>query len=203
MLLVAYPLIPWFGIMLFGYACGPLFTRPMDERRKQLLRLSLVSLGLFLVLRFINLYGDAAPWSVQKSGLFTALSFINVSKYPPSLLYTAVTLGLMFAGLWLADGANTVFTRVMTVYGKVPLFYYLIHWYLVKIAMVVMVLLQGFSLQDMPIGPLSFGRPPGAGVSLSVVYTVWFGLIVLLYPLCRWYGRYKSEHPQIVWLRYV
>jgi uncharacterized membrane protein len=118
MLLVAYPLIPWFGIMLFGYACGPIFARPVDERRKQLLRLGLVSLGLFLVLRFINLYGDAAPWSVQKSGLYTALSFINVSKYPPSLLYTAVTLGIMFLGLWLTDGANTGFIRIMTVYGK-------------------------------------------------------------------------------------
>ena len=203
MLLVAYPLIPWFGIMLFGYACGPIFARAVDERRKQLLRLGLVSLGLFLVLRFINLYGDAAPWSVQKSGLFTALSFINVSKYPPSLLYTAVTLGIMFLGLWLTDGATTGFTRIMTVYGKVPLFYYLIHWYLVKAAMIGMILIQGFSLRDMPIGPLSFGRPPGAGVSLPVVYFVWLGLALLLYPLCRWYGHFKSEHPHVGWLRYV
>jgi uncharacterized membrane protein len=203
MLLVAYPLIPWFGIMLFGYACGPIFARPVDERRKQLLRLGLVSLGLFLVLRFINLYGDAAPWSVQKSGLYTALSFINVSKYPPSLLYTAVTLGIMFLGLWLTDGANTGFIRIMTVYGKVPLFYYLIHWYLVKAAMIGVILIQGFSLRDMPIGPLSFGRPPGAGVSLPVVYFVWLGLALLLYPLCRWYGHFKSEHPHVGWLRYV
>jgi hypothetical protein len=109
----------------------------------------------------------------------------------------------MFLGLWLTDGANTGFIRIMTVYGKVPLFYYLIHWYLVKAAMIGVILIQGFSLRDMPIGPLSFGRPPGAGVSLPVVYFVWLGLALLLYPLCRWYGHFKSEHPHVGWLRYV
>ncbi len=203
MLLVAYPLIPWFGIMLAGFACGPVFALPMDQRRKRLLQFSLASLGLFLVVRAINVYGNATPWAVQKDALFTILSFMNVSKYPPSLLYAAVTLGIMFGMLWLADGANTVVTRVLTVYGKVPLFYYLIHWYLVKAAMIGMFLIQGYQLSDMPLGPLSFGRPEGAGVSLPVVYAVWFGLVVLLYPLCRWYGRYKAEHPEIGWMRYI
>ncbi|GAB3222451.1 DUF1624 domain-containing protein [Spirosoma arcticum] len=203
MLLVAYPLIPWFGIMLVGFACGPVFALPMDQRRKRLLQFSVALLGLFLVVRAINVYGNATPWTVQKDGLFTVLSFLNVSKYPPSLLYAAVTLGIMFGMLWLADGANTVVTRVLTVYGKVPLFYYLIHWYLVKAAMIGMFLGQGYQLSDMPIGPLSFGRPAGAGVSLPVVYVVWLGLVVLLYPLCRWYGRYKLEHPEMSWLRYV
>lgn len=202
-LLVGYPLIPWFGIMLVGFAGGPLFARPMDPRRKRLLRLSLASLGLFVVVRAINLYGNATPWAMQKTDLFTVLSFINVSKYPPSLLYTAVTLGIMFGLLWLADGPTTAVTRVLTVYGKVPLFYYLVHWYLVKAAMIIMVLLQGYHLSDMPIGPLNFGRPAGAGVSLPMVYVVWLGLVVLLYPLCRWYGRYKANHPEISWLRYV
>ncbi len=203
MLLVAYPLIPWFGIILFGYACGRVFALPMDQRRKRLLQFSLMSLVLFLVVRAINVYGNATPWAVQKDALFTILSFMNISKYPPSLLYTAITLGIMFGMLWLADGANTVVTRVLTVYGKVPLFYYLIHWYLVKAAMIGMFLLQGYQLSDMPLGPLSFGRPAGAGVSLPVVYAVWLGLVVLLYPLCRWYGRYKGEHPEIGWMRYV
>ena len=202
-LLVAYPLIPWFGIMLFGYACGRVFALPMNQRRKRLLQLSLASLGLFLVIRAINVYGNATPWTVQKDPLFTVLSFMNVSKYPPSLLYTAVTLGIMFGMLWLADEANTVITRVLKVYGKVPLFYYLIHWYLVKAAMIGMIVLQGYQISDMPIGPLSFGRPAGTGVSLPVVYVVWLGLVALLYPLCRWYGRYKANHPEISWLRYL
>jgi uncharacterized membrane protein len=202
MLLVAYPLIPWFGIMLVGFACGPMFTLPMAQRRKQLLRYGVIALGVFIVVRAINVYGSA-PWSAQNDALFTFLSFMNVNKYPPSLLYTAVTLGVMFVMLRLADGADNAFTRVMTVYGKVPLFYYILHWYLVKLAMIGMVLIQGFRLSDMPLGSLSFGRPPGAGVSLPVVYAVWLGVVVLLYPLCRWYGRYKADHPQMGWLRYV
>ncbi|WP_080241413.1 DUF1624 domain-containing protein [Spirosoma rigui] len=201
-LLVAYPLIPWFGIMLVGFACGPVFVLPPEQRRKRFVYYGLLSLGVFVIVRAINVYGSA-PWSVQKDPLFTLLSFINVNKYPPSLLYTAVTLGVMFVMLWLADGADNAFTRVMTVYGKVPLFYYILHWYLVKAAMTAMVLLQGFRLSDMPLGSLSFGRPPGSGLSLLGVYAVWLGIVVVLYPLCRWYGRYKADHPHIGWLRYV
>ncbi len=202
-LLVAYPLIPWFGMMLVGFACGPVFTRPLPERQKRLLLFGLPSLGLFIGLRFINIYGDANPWATQKNTLFTVLSFLNVSKYPPSLLYTAVTLGIACLLLWAADGADNAVTRVLTVYGKVPLFYYLVHWYLVRLSLIGMALLQGYSLNDPAIGPQSFGRPPGAGVSLPAVYGVWMALVVLLYPLCRWYGRYKANHPEIGWLRYL
>jgi uncharacterized membrane protein len=202
-LLVAYSIVPWFGIMLVGYGCGPLFTKPLAVRKEQLVKIGLGALVLFVALRFINVYGDAAPWSVQKSDLFTVLSFLNISKYPPSLLYTAFTLGVMFLLLYLADGTNNWLARILAVYGKVPLFYYLIHWYLVKGAMTVMVLLQGYSISDMPIGTLSFGRPAAAGVSLPIVYVVWLGLVIALYPLCAWYGRYKAQHPKVVWTRYV
>ena len=202
-LLVAYPIIPWFGIMLLGYACGPLINQPMTVRKPHLVQAGAVCLGTFLALRLLNVYGDPAPWVVQKTSLFTVLSFLNVSKYPPSLLYTALMLGIMFGLLWLADGAENGLMRLLRVYGNVPLFYYLIHWYLVKLAMIVMILIQGYSLHDMPLGSLSFGRPPAAGVSLPVVYAVWLLLVALLYPLCRWYGRYKVSHPEVVWMRYI
>ncbi len=202
-LLVGYPIIPWFGIMLLGYGCGPLFTRPVAERKTRLLRFGLGALLLFLTLRFLNSYGDPAPWSVQKSELFTVLSFLNVSKYPPSLLYAALTLGVMFVLLALFDGANNWLSQRLAVYGKVPLFYYLIHWYLVKGAMIVMFLIQGYSMGDMTIGIMSFGRPAGAGVTLPVVYAIWLALVVALYPLCAWYGRYKAQHPDVTWTRYV
>ncbi|MEZ0484531.1 DUF1624 domain-containing protein [Fibrella aquatica] len=202
-LLVAYSIVPWFGIMLVGYGCGPMFTKSLADRKSKLLKVGLGALLLFVALRFINVYGDAVPWSVQKSDLFTVLSFLNVSKYPPSLLYTAFTLGVMFLLLAMAEGATNRLARILAVYGKVPLFYYLIHWYLVKGAMTVMVLLQGYSISDMPIGTLSFGRPAAAGVSLPIVYVVWLALVVALYPLCAWYGRYKAEHPEVAWTRYV
>jgi len=198
MLLVAYPVVPWFGIMLVGYACGSVFTQPAEERKKQLLTLAAISLGLFLMIRLTNIYGDAAPWSVQKNTLFTVLSFLNVSKYPPSLLYTLLMLGIMFTLLWVADGTTNPFSRWLIVYGNVPLFYYLIHWYLVKGAMIGMMLAQGYQLSDLIIGPLSFGRPPDSGVNLPTVYLVWLGLVAVLYPLCRWYGQYKASHQNVL-----
>ncbi|MCX6215510.1 heparan-alpha-glucosaminide N-acetyltransferase domain-containing protein [Spirosoma sp.] len=202
-LLVAYPLIPWLGIMLVGYACGQLMERSMEQRKPLLLRIGVGALALFVLLRFLNLYGDPAPWTPQKSGLFTFLSFINVTKYPPSLLYALLMLSLMLVFLAAIDGANNRFTGWLTVYGKVPMFYYILHWYLVHLSMIGMSLLQGYSLADLPSGPLNFGRPPGAGVSLELVYVVWLGLVVLLYPLCKWYGKYKAAHTEIGWLRYV
>ncbi|SOD79670.1 DUF1624 domain-containing protein [Spirosoma fluviale] len=202
-LLVAYPLIPWLGIMLVGYACGQLMERPMEQRKSLLFQIGLGSLALFLLLRFLNLYGDPAPWAPQKSGFFTFMSFINVTKYPPSLLYALLMLGLMLVFLSAMDGVSNGFTRWLTVYGKVPMFYYILHWYLVHLSMIGMSLLQGYSWSDFPSGPLNFGRPPGAGVSLELVYVVWLGLVVLLYPLCKWYGTYKAAHSEIGWLRYV
>ncbi|PRY31059.1 putative membrane protein [Spirosoma oryzae] len=199
-LLVAYPLVPWLGIMLVGYASGMLFGRPLIDRRRWLCIGGLVSLALFVGLRFINQYGDVAHWSAQRTGLFTVLSFLNVSKYPPSLLYTLLMLGLMALLLAWTDGVDNGLTRVLRVYGTVPMVYYLIHWYLIKLIMIGLVYAQGYSLV---IGTLSFGRPPGFGVSLPVVYLIWLGVVASLYPLCRWYGRYKIAHPEQVWLRYI
>jgi hypothetical protein len=159
-----------------------------------------VSLTLFVGLRFLNQYGDVAHWSTQRTGLFTGLSFLNVSKYPPSLLYTLLMLSLMALLLAWADGVDTGLTRVLRVYGTVPMFYYLLHWYLIKLILIVLVYTQGYSLV---IGTLSFGRPPGFGVSLPFVYSIWLGVVLLLYPLCHWYGRYKSAHPEQHWLHYI
>ncbi|MBN8820932.1 MULTISPECIES: heparan-alpha-glucosaminide N-acetyltransferase domain-containing protein [unclassified Spirosoma] len=202
-LLVAYPVIPWLGIMLVGFACGQLLERPIENRKLLLLRIGLGALALFILLRFLNIYGDPAPWSSQKSPLFTFFSFINVTKYPPSLLYDLVTLGLMFVFLAIIDGANNAFTRWMSVYGKVPMFYYILHWYLVHLSLIGMALGLGYSLADLPSGPMNFGRPANAGISLEYVYLVWISIVLFLYPLCRWYGRYKSEHSSIKWLRYI
>jgi uncharacterized membrane protein len=201
--LVAYPLIPWLGIMLVGYAFGEIIKQPMNIRKPILLRYALVFLTLFVVIRFVNVYGDPAPWAIQKSPLFTFLSFINVTKYPPSLQYDLLMLGIALLILWLADGADNVLARILTVYGKVPMFYYILHWYAVHLLMIAMTLLQGYGFADIQAGTLNFGRPAGAGVDLGMVYLVWLGLVVALYPLCRWYGRYKPTHPDIGILRYI
>jgi uncharacterized membrane protein len=201
--LINYPIIPWLGIMLTGFACGQLFDLPDTRRKKLLLQIGLAALGLFVILRFINIYGDPAPWKSQKDFVFTLLSFINVTKYPPSLLYTLVTLGISFLVLSFSDGVQNQFTKIVSVYGKVPLFYYLIHWYLIHSLMLILVLSQGYSFKDLSFQPFAFGRPPGFGFELGYIYLIWFAIILSLYPLCLWYSRYKASHRENVLLRYL
>jgi len=201
---VLYPFIPWLGIMLAGYGFGPVFKQNEDQRRKTLFLTGLGLLTFFILLRFANFYGDPSPWKPQKNPLFTFLSFINISKYPPSLLYSSVTLGIMFLVLGLADGVKNRFVSIISVYGKVPLFYYLLHWYLVHSLMFVLMYYQGFAWKDLPFGPFQFGRPVnGSGVELPYVYLIWAFVIVILYPLCKWYSGYKSAHRDNQWLRYI
>ena len=106
--------------------------------------------------------------------------------------------------LSLADGVKNRFTDILSTYGKVPLFYYLAHWYIIHPLMFVMVFLQGFSWEDLEFGAFKFGRPAsGDGVELPIIYLIWFGVVALLYPLCKWYGRYKAAHPENKLLRYI
>ncbi len=202
-LVIAYPLIPWLGILLVGFSAGKFFEHAHAERKSVFLKIGAGALALFAVLRFINMYGDPAKWSVQLNGLFTVLSFFNVSKYPPSLLFTLMTLGVMFLLLGWAENMKGRFGKMLTVYGKVPLFYYLLHLYLLHLLMFVMVFWQGYRWSDMEFG-FNFGRPKAAsGVVLGAVYLIWLGAVAALYPLCRWYGSYKDSHRENGWLRYL
>ncbi|WP_254413278.1 DUF1624 domain-containing protein [Dyadobacter diqingensis] len=201
---VLYPFLPWFGIMLTGYAAGKIFMQEESRRRKTLFLTGLGLLVFFVVLRFTNFYGDPSPWKVQKTPLFTLLSFINISKYPPSLLYASLTLGISFLVMAMADGVKNKFVSIISVYGKVPLFYYLLHWYLVHSLMFALMFYQGFTWKDLPFGPFQFGRPVnGSGVELPYVYMIWVFVVIVLYPLCKWYSGYKSAHREKQWLRYI
>lgn len=200
---MAYPVIPWLGIILAGFATGKLFHRSLIERKKIFLKIGLVALILFIGIRFINIYGDPVPWASQKNILFTFLSFINVTKYPPSLLFCLLMLGGMFLVLSFAKGLKNRFSNYVIVYGKVPLFYFLVHFYLIHLLMLAMVYLQGFKTSELIFG-FNFGRPQeGSGVSLFVVYLVWIGVVIILYPVCKWYGKYKAMHREKTWLRYL
>lgn len=200
---MGYPPIPWLGIMLAGFAAGRLFESTENRRKAIFLKLGLASLALFLIIRALNVYGDPVPWSSQKNGLYTFLSFMNVSKYPPSLAFTLVTLGIMFLILAATEGRNNLFTRITTVYGKVPLFYFLVHWYIIHPAMFLIVFMQGYEWPDLVFG-FNFGRPKDpSGVGLGFIYLIWILVVVLLYPLCKKYGEYKARHPEKRWLRYL
>jgi hypothetical protein len=203
-LVIGYPVLPWLGIMLAGYGCGRSFELPAGFRNTLFLRIGAAALSLFILLRCANLYGDPSPWKVQKNALFTLLSFINFSKYPPSLLYTLVTLGGLFLLLAFMEGRSNQFTKIVSVYGKTPLFYFLIHLIVIHAAMFIMVFGQGFRPADLVFGPFKFGRPAaGSGITLPYVYGVWLGVVAFLYPLCRWYGRYKASHRENKWIRYL
>ncbi|HEX9511331.1 MAG TPA: heparan-alpha-glucosaminide N-acetyltransferase domain-containing protein [Puia sp.] len=204
LLVIAYPILPWLGIMLAGFGCGRLFERSAESRKKLFLRIGGVALGLFIVLRYSNVYGNPVPWSVQKNALFTFLSFINFSKYPPSLCFTLVTLGGLLLLLAFSEAWKNKFTEIVYVYGKTPLFYFLIHLGVIHGLMFLMVFGQGYHPADLVFGPLKIGRPAaGSGITLPFVYGVWLGVVALMYPLCRWYGRYKTSHKGNKWLRYL
>jgi uncharacterized membrane protein len=200
--LVGYPPIPWLGIMLVGFASGELFTK--SNRKALFLRIGAAALSLFIIIRLLNGYGDPSRWAVQKSQFFTFLSFLNVSKYPPSLLFCLSMLGIMFLLLSLAEGSKNKITDIISVYGKVPLFYFLIHLYLIHILMFIMVFLQGFTWSDLQFANFSLGRPKGqSGVELWETYLIWVLVVICLYPVCKWYGHYKATHRENKWLRYL
>ncbi|MBS1597005.1 MAG: DUF1624 domain-containing protein [Bacteroidetes bacterium] len=202
--LVGYPLIPWLGITLVGYGCGQLFELSPGKRKKIFLQIGGLALLLFVIIRFTNIYGDPIKWSTQKNMIFTFLSFMNFTKYPPSLLFDLATLGITFLTLSFAEGISNRVSKFFIVYGKVPLFYFIVHMYLIHISMFVMLFMQGFGVKDFQFGPLQFGRPAApSGIGLPAIYAVWIAVILVLYPLCKWYGKYKQQHRDNKWLRYL
>jgi len=196
-----YPLIPWLGVMPLGYVFGSLYSLDAGARRKRLLQLGLGLLVGFLLLRLSNLYGDHQLWAPQSRPGFTLLSFINVTKYPPSLLYLMLTLGtgcLLLA--WFERGTPALL-RPFLVFGRVPMFYYLIHIPLAH-ALAWIWFKAHYGYADFLLG--GPGKiPPDAGVSLLAVYGIWFGIVLALYPACRWYADYKRRHRDNAWLTYL
>lgn len=197
---VMYPILPWTGLMALGYCMGVLYADGFDaaKRKRILTMLGVTAIVVFIGLRLFNVYGDPGPWSVQTKPAFTLLSFLNTTKYPPSLLYLCMTLGPALLFLAFSENLRNGFTRFLTVYGKVPMFYYICHLYLIHLAGVLMGLLQGYK-------PGSFDREPPAdyGLSLGMTYVVWIVIVLLLYPACTWYEGYKSAHREKKWLSYL
>ena len=202
---IVYPLIPWVGVTAVGYSLGRIYTWTWQRRRTFLLRAGLGLTAAFVILRSINVYGDPARWTTQKSALFTALSFLNTCKYPPSLLFLLMTLGPALVLLWAIDGRTPQLLRPALVFGKVPMFYFLLHIPLIHlIAVVVCYARYGHvhwmfesSVSQFPITP-----PPGWGFSLPVVYLIWACVVIALYPLCRWFAAVKRSRSN-AWLSYL
>jgi uncharacterized membrane protein len=204
---IAYPILPWVFVMPLGYYFGELYKPSMDKqiRIKRLLQLGVGLTVTFLILRVLNLYGDPYFWTQQDTFSQTLMSFFNVTKYPPSLLFLLITIGpsillLAFAEKW----KGAIFDQLIII-GRVPMFFYIIHIYVIHVFAVVAALLTGFNASDMVIDLWVTMQPElqGYGFDLLAVYLIWIILIIVLYPICSLYNTYKSSHRDKWWLSYV
>ena len=204
-----YPLIPWLGIMMLGYCFGTLYKKEMDAsmRKKYILIIGGAATVLFILIRGINIYGDMKPWQQQPSVIMSICSFLNVTKYPPSLLYTLMTLGPALIILMLLEKPLNIFGKIIIVIGRVPLFFYLLHLYLIHLLAIVAVVISGRPWTDMvfitSINAKDATWLKGFGYSLAGTYLVWIVVVALLYPLCKWYDQYKTNHKEKWWLSYL
>jgi uncharacterized membrane protein len=202
----AYPLIPWIGVTAVGYALGTVYDWERARRQAFLVRAGVAASAAFVLLRFVNGYGDPAPWSLQGTPLFTALSFLNTSKYPPSLLFLLMTLGPALLLLAALERDSIRALRPALAIGRVPFFYYVGHFALIHVLAVAVCLARYGSAHWMfespDLGNYPFTAPPGWGNPLPVVYGVWALVVVLMYPLCRWFAGVKQRN-SAWWLSYL
>lgn len=202
-----YSLIPWLGVMGAGYCCGTLYLMDAERRRALLIRTGAVLTSAFVLLRGLNFYGDPARWSVQSSALFTALSFLNCTKYPPSLLFLLMTLGPALLALGLLDSVRVSESNPVLVFGRVPFFYYVIHLGMAHLALVLLTYLRYGAANFLFMPPPTLGGPRQAfpadfGFGLGTCYAVWFAMLIALYPLCRWFAGVKQRRKDW-WLSYL
>lgn len=200
---VFYAILPWTGVMFVGYGIGIWFKRNYEAklRQRNLLIVGSLTVLLFIGLRLINVYGDPAPRKEYHDLFKNLLAFFNVSKYPPSLQYACMTLGPAMLILAFTEKLNNRFTRITSVYGAVPFFYYVIHFYLLHTLLVVLFFATGYSTKEIVQVPFLF-RPVTFGFSLPIVYLIWICVVASLYLPCRWFKKYKETHRQW-WLSYV
>ena len=201
-IIVAYPLLPWVGVMALGYAFGGVVLKDKDQRIRFESRAGALMLAAFVLLRWSNLYGNSVQWTAQANWWRTLLSFLNVQKYPPSLLFLFATLGIAALIMATIESAEkqAIFKRtqsVLQLYGKVPFFYFLLHIALIHLLAVIISAASGgdwrWWLTEFPNGGVMTGRPPGYGYGLGVIWCIWIFVIALCYPACKWYSRVKSR----------
>jgi len=193
---VLYPIVPWIGVMAAGYALGPVMELDPEARRRWLLRLGAAITAGFVLLRAANLYGDPSPWTMQETWFATVLSFLDCEKYPPSLLFLMMTLGPAVMLLAVLETMRGRFAQWLTTFGRVPLFFYVTHIYLIHTLAIVFAMV---TYRYLPRS--SFVSPYETAVTLGLpgVYVVWLFVLILLYPPCRWFAELKQSHTARWW----
>ncbi len=206
-IIIGYPIIPWFAVMALGYSFGTFYDKSYDpERRKKLFNiLGIAALLLFLLLRYINVYGNLMPWKNYGTLTQTIFSFFSVTKYPPSLSYLLVTLGPALLFLANSEKWKGKIVNFFTVFGRVPFFFYILHIYLIHFLALIAVQFTFGSWQKMilPLMPAKVTALKGYGFNLIIVYLVWIAVIALLYPICKKFDHYKLQNKNKWWLSYL
>jgi len=201
-LFTAYPLVPWVAVMALGSVAASMFEWPAERRRRALLTVGTAAMAAFVALRAVNGYGNPAPWSPQRTAALTVASFFNVLKYPPSLDYLLMTLGPMLIVLALVEQARGPVARWLSVYGRVPLFFYVVHIFVAHAIAVLLAFAQGGALRRIPVVTDPGSIPPWYGVPLPGVYLAWAVVVALMYYPCRRMAALKNTRRDW-WLRYL
>lgn len=199
---IAYPIIPWIGVMGAGYVFGLVMTWPTEQRIRMLYRLGFAAIGLFILLRFSNFYGDTTDWEIQKNTLFTMMSFLNTQKYPPSLLFLLMTLGPAFLLLIVFEKWQSKGLDALRVFGRVPFFFYVLHFAVIHAASMLYFKLMHGEWFDLTGNSNPESWPVYYQPSLLRMYIAWAAMVVFFYFLCKWYNGYKTRHTYW-WLKYL
>jgi len=204
---VGYPLIPWIAVMSLGYCFGPFYDKTFDaiRRRKIFNVIGISSIMLFVILIAINKYGDPVKWINYNDTSKTLMSILNVMKYPPSLLYLLITLGPTILFLANTEKFKGKIVNFFSTFGRVPFFYYILHLYLIHFIALFAAELSGYGWQSMLLTKFVTRAEElkGYGFSLWIVYLIWAGVIIVLYPICKKFDSYKQNHKEKWWLSYL
>jgi uncharacterized membrane protein len=203
--LVQYPVLPWIGLVTAGYVMAAIYAWPGERRRRMLVLSALTMLAAFVVLRTFNIYGNPTDWAPQPTLVQSAMAFMNVQKYPPSLSYVLVTLVPALLALAALDGrtiAGGVWGAIVT-FGRVPFFFYILQWFTAHISGMIVTAVQGKSIDGYFKHLLDFFQhPPEFGGPLWTVYVCWIVSLLAMYPLCRWFAGVKMRRREW-WLSYL
>ena len=202
-----YPVLPWIGLMALGYGFGSLYRDdfPVEKRRRWLLRIGVGAVVLFIFLRGFNLYGEPHAWEPQSSLVFSLIPFLNTTKYPPSLQFLLMTMGPALICLSAIEPLGKYLPKPVIVFGRVPFFFYILHLYVIHVLALLWLVYQGRDWHQYILSAreIMSGTLRDVGLSLGAVYVIWMVVILLLYPICKWYQNYRATNPAKWWLRYL